>query len=175
MAKWKRRMEYAMRFPVHAACKKNDVKKLRALLKTEYATNINTKDSRRGMTPFWHAVLRGYVEIAEIIIAECEKKEVDIVNECCFGDYLFLHLVCGKYNLEMVKLFVKKGADVHVKYEDRTLLHSACFTKYLELVKYLVSLGIDIHALDQDGHTAFDIACIYNYPEIVEYLAQFKL
>jgi len=54
-------------------------------------------------------------------------------------------------------------------------LHHAVAGNNLEAIKFLIKSGINPHAETEIGKTAFTMACFYNYPEIVEYLAQFKL
>jgi ankyrin repeat protein len=54
---------------------------------------------------------------------------------------------------------------------DMTILHYAVFSGRLDAVKYLVEdVGADIHALDEDGFTPFDNACLTNNTAILSYL-----
>jgi ankyrin repeat protein len=65
-----------------------------------------------------------------------------------------LHNACKYKNLEMVKLFLEKGADVNDKDNDGwTPLHYACESGHFEIVKYLISLDVDVNAKDDEGWT----------------------
>ncbi|XP_041827554.1 protein phosphatase 1 regulatory subunit 27 [Melanotaenia boesemani] len=69
-----------------------------------------------------------------------------------------LHEAVLTGNLEVVKLLVKYGADVHQRDEDGwTPLHMACSDSYPEIAKYLLAMGASTEAENESGEKPADL------------------
>ncbi|XP_072298629.1 protein phosphatase 1 regulatory subunit 27 [Eucyclogobius newberryi] len=69
-----------------------------------------------------------------------------------------LHEAVLTGNLEVVKLLVKYGADVHQRDEDGwTPLHMACSDGYPEIARYLLAIGASTEAENQNGEKPADL------------------
>ncbi|XP_077475656.1 protein phosphatase 1 regulatory subunit 27 [Stigmatopora argus] len=69
-----------------------------------------------------------------------------------------LHEAVLSGNLEVVKLLVKYGADVHQKdKEGWTPLHMACSDSFPEIASYLLSLGASTEAENENGEKPADL------------------
>ncbi|CAG5897604.1 protein phosphatase 1 regulatory subunit 27 [Menidia menidia] len=69
-----------------------------------------------------------------------------------------LHEAVLTGNLEVVKLLVKYGADVHQRDEDGwTPLHMACSDGYPEIAKYLLAIGASTEAENESGEKPVDL------------------
>lgn len=63
------------------------------------------------------------------------------------GKETALHEASGKGHMEVVKLLLERGADVHAKEKnDETPLHVATGRGHTEIVKLLLERGADVHA-----------------------------
>ncbi|KAM3598018.1 uncharacterized protein V6R79_012386 [Siganus canaliculatus] len=69
-----------------------------------------------------------------------------------------LHEAVLTGNLDVVKLLVKYGADVHQRDEDGwTPLHMACSDGFPEIAKYLLSMGASTEAENESGEKPADL------------------
>uniref|UniRef100_A0A667WY23 Protein phosphatase 1, regulatory subunit 27a n=1 Tax=Myripristis murdjan TaxID=586833 RepID=A0A667WY23_9TELE len=69
-----------------------------------------------------------------------------------------LHEAVLTGNLEVVKLLVKYGADVHQRDEDGwTPLHMACSDGFPEIASYLLSMGASTEAENESGEKPADL------------------
>ncbi|CAB1444687.1 unnamed protein product [Pleuronectes platessa] len=69
-----------------------------------------------------------------------------------------LHEAVLTGNMEVVKLLVKYGADVHQRDEDGwTPLHMACSDGYPEIARYLLSIGASTEAENENGEKPADL------------------
>ncbi|KAM9391732.1 protein phosphatase 1 regulatory subunit 27 [Pholidichthys leucotaenia] len=69
-----------------------------------------------------------------------------------------LHEAVLTGNLEVVKLLVKYGADVHQRDEDGwTPLHMACSDSYPEIARYLLAVGASTEAENGSGEKPADL------------------
>ncbi|XP_077590997.1 protein phosphatase 1 regulatory subunit 27 [Stigmatopora nigra] len=69
-----------------------------------------------------------------------------------------LHEAVLTGNLEVVKLLVKYGADVHQRDKDGwTPLHMACSDSFPEIASYLLSLGASTEAENENGEKPADL------------------
>jgi len=161
---------------MHEACERGDVEGLKALLDQGMITEIHNRDNDF-ITPLWYAMEKKNLEIVDMILSECEKNKIDIINEkVCWRSYTYVHLASVIGNVAMMELFVRKGADVNVSSDfDFVPFHNACLNGNLKMVKYLVSAGANIHALTDDGRSGFNLACQYKNKEVVEYLGSVML
>ena len=83
-----------------------------------------------------------------------------------------LGIAASYCDLELVKLLVEGGADIHaVDTSGFTLLHLAAYFAKHEIAKYLVEQGIDTEAEDENGDTPLDIVSFnayYYYYEVTD-------
>ncbi|XP_019958545.2 protein phosphatase 1 regulatory subunit 27 [Paralichthys olivaceus] len=69
-----------------------------------------------------------------------------------------LHEAVLTGNMEVVKLLVKYGADIHQRDEDGwTPLHMACSDGYPEIARYLLSIGASTEAENENGEKPADL------------------
>ncbi|XP_020778326.1 protein phosphatase 1 regulatory subunit 27 [Boleophthalmus pectinirostris] len=69
-----------------------------------------------------------------------------------------LHEAVLTGNLEVVKLLVKYGADVHQRDEDGwTPLHMACSDGYPEIARYLLAMGASTETENENGEKPADL------------------
>ncbi|KAM4635423.1 protein phosphatase 1 regulatory subunit 27 [Polymixia lowei] len=69
-----------------------------------------------------------------------------------------LHEAVLTGNLEVVKLLVKYGADVHQRDEDGwTPLHMSCSDGFPEIARYLLSMGASTEAENENGEKPADL------------------
>lgn len=79
-----------------------------------------------------------------------------------------------KYNSSIVKLLVDNGADIDQFANGHTALHVAAGMGAFSLVKYLVHHHADLQLLDQNNHTAREIADINGFSQIASFLAKYE-
>lgn len=76
-----------------------------------------------------------------------------------------LHSTAWKSQADLVRLFLDRGANVHVKWEQP--LRFACKRGDLEIVKLLVEAGADVHV---GNETPIQWAAEHGHTDVVEYL-----
>lgn len=83
-----------------------------------------------------------------------------------------LRQVRYKSDIELAKLFVKRGADVNFIYKslDKYPLALAVVESEVELVDLLASNGAELEAKDENGYTALHFACAHYNKPIIELL-----
>ena len=78
-----------------------------------------------------------------------------------------LLIVCDFFNeygsngtdLDVLKLMVERGADIHVRdCDQRTLLHRAIIAKKHDMARYLISSGCDVNDVDENGETPLHLS-----------------
>ncbi|MFC1604420.1 ankyrin repeat domain-containing protein [Planctomycetota bacterium] len=107
-------------------------------LLVEAGANVNAGS----WSPLYTAVDNDRVAIAEYLIAHGADKHGD--------DYwTVLMEAFGESSIEMVKLLIAKGADIHFKSVELngwTALHSAVDKGYKEIAELLIQKGVDVNA-----------------------------
>ncbi len=78
------------------------------------------------------------------------------VSRAYIGDRTPLHDAAGSNEFEVVKLFVKHGADVNALdgFGETSLLK----TGNVEIAKFLINAGTDVSVVDREGKTIYDYA-----------------
>ncbi|KAI9566724.1 ankyrin repeat-containing domain protein [Boletus coccyginus] len=121
--------------------------------------------------PIHAAVVRGFVSVVEYLLSQ----DVPLPPRILFAA-LQTFLV---KRVEVIRLLVSKGANVHVHNPDgdgllhvvmRSLDKSVC----LEIAEILIDTGCDPSAVNQRGETPLHIAAKQGYHEIVNYLILFS-
>ncbi len=83
-------------------------------------------------------------------------------------NYLAISIKMGQIN--SLKYFVEKGADIEKICESKTPLMYAVKYGHLNMVKYLIDKGADLKKETRRGKTALDYAIKYDQTEIAKYL-----
>lgn len=105
--------------------------------------NPTIADTAQGWTALHCAAWGECVEAMELLLSTGAK--IDSPDK---GGETPLCLAASK-NLEMVKLLLNSGADIHC-----TALHKAALNGKADIVKYLLAAGADVNALDRYQATA---------------------
>lgn len=85
-----------------------------------------------------------------------------------------LFQACETGYLEIIKLLIKKGANVNF-YNNRlkrTLLHYACLYNHYEIIKFLIQKGVNINCEDIHNDTPLHVACCKADLNIVKLLIE---
>ncbi|KAK0056481.1 Usher syndrome type-1G protein [Biomphalaria pfeifferi] len=113
---------------------------------------------------FINAAKDGYVDL----LREATRKDLNTADEDGMTATLW---AAANGNLEALRLIVGREGDVDKSdYMGYTALHHAVSRGHMGVVSYLVNWGCNIYALDNDLHSALDIASMHNRPEIVRFL-----
>ncbi len=76
-------------------------------------------------------------------------------------------------NVDVVKLFLERGADPNIKNKDGwTTLHEAAFSGHVNVVKLLLVYGADPTVKDKDGKTPLDLARAWGHREVVSVIEE---
>lgn len=117
-----------------------------------------------------NAIEAGHSKLASNMI-----EQIQDINTDTSGQWtpLMCAVYCGNYDI--VKLLIKKGADVNVTCEDTdgyacSALHIAAYCDSLDIIKYLIDNGADIHLKDSNGQTPYDLAKEYGIDENMKLL-----
>lgn len=109
------------------------------------------------------AIYSGALQLIEQYV---NKDNVNLVNED--GDTLLsIAATAGDLNMKIVRLLIKRGADVNVRLrEGWTLLHSAAHLLRKDLALALLRAGCDPNAIDDVGHTALTKVLYATNPKV---------
>lgn len=120
-----------------------------------------------------------------ILITACVTKKYQLVewlvdnvpdidlNAQDKKNYSAVSLMYKQDRLDLLKLLVKKGADINVKNKEGVaLLMEACGGCELDKVKFLVENGADVNIKNKHNCTPFMLACQRGYIDIVKFLAE---
>ena len=106
-----------------------------------------------------------YCDLPGIISKPCKNitpTELKFIKENIHQIYLEARKKHNPLFLDMLKLLVENGADIHQKdFAGQTALHRAALTpkgETLELMKYLIAAGADVNAKDNEGNTPLFVA-----------------
>ena len=84
---------------------------------------------------------------------------INIKDYYYYSRYL-IHWACFHNLLDLVKLLIDKGADIHVKNSSGwTPIMEASRNGYFEIVELLVSKGANVNDQGNDGYTSLMLAC----------------
>ena len=129
--------------------------------------------------PLHDACSAGLLATTDALLKEDESKvnfeacQMKFVSDEWTSRYVTaLYLACEKGHPEIVRLLVKKGADM-----DKTgcgmytPLYMACQKGHLEIVQVLLEMGADINK-SNGGWTSLDIACVRGHLNVVRFLVE---
>ncbi|MEM7784941.1 MAG: acyltransferase family protein [Planctomycetota bacterium] len=104
----------------------------------------------------WEWIFNNDVEKFKVAI---ENKKVDLSALQPVGGASLLSNASFAGRIDLVKLFVKLGADPNQRNADGgSPLHAAAFMGNIKCFEYLVSKGANVGARNQDGSTPLDVA-----------------
>ena len=132
--------------------------------------------NKAGETPLHLALAIGNKNIVNILLSNGAKAELHDTRLMKKITKLLFAKECANIfeaddNLEALKFFIEKGADIHARYEqDQTLLHVAAKKGNKEIVEFLLSMGADKEAKENKGKTPLHVAIDKGDKEIVELL-----
>jgi len=115
----------------------------------------------KGPTKFHRAAIDGYVDM----LCDASKRDTNLADEQSGLTPTLLAAQNG--HLEALRILVGRGGDPErTGREGSNALHLAAANNHLNCVSFLVNFGINMWALDNDLHTAKDIAAIEQRKEV---------
>lgn len=113
-------------------------------------------------TKYHRAAIDGYVDM----LCDASKKDSNYATNDCVG---FTPTLLAAYHghLEALRILVGKGGDPEKTASDgSSALHLAAARNHLNCVSFLVNFGVNMWALDNELHTAKDVAAIEQRKEV---------
>ena len=153
-----------------SAIEKNDIKKIRKLLKS--GINLNDHFNFYGNTPLSAALAITNYKIAKLLI----DKGANVNKKTRTGGIPLLSVRDNNYNL--IQLLIENGADRNIIIEGRgaklidILFHNLFREKDIKLAKYLIQKGADINSVISTGETSLHHSVKWNQPEMVQFLLE---
>lgn len=150
-----------------AAAKDGDMLKATTLLSSTNHVDVNAEDPY-GNTPLMIAADRGYMEIAEELIAH--EAKVNAVDK--YGQSALMYAAfSGHFNL--AKLLLEHRAKVnHASLYGQTALMKAAYGNSLPIITLLLNHKASMEARSLEGRTALMIAADANHLTIVQFLLE---
>ncbi|KAK8735304.1 hypothetical protein OTU49_005611 [Cherax quadricarinatus] len=113
---------------------------------------------------FHRAAKDGYLEVLkESTRRDCNQPDEDGLTPTLWAAY--------KGNLEALRLIVGRGGEPDkCDHYGNTALHCAAAQGHMSCVSFLVNFGANIWSLDNDLHTAKELAAMNNREDILRYL-----
>jgi len=130
----------------------------------EKGADVNMKNSS-GYTALIYALENRKFKIAELLL----NKGADVSIKNKFGNTALIIASKNNADLNLIKLFVKNGADINsIGNSGYTAFHYSIINKNDKLLKYLISknyntkLNISIYDAENPGYTPLHLAAKYN-------------
>ncbi|MDP3787708.1 MAG: ankyrin repeat domain-containing protein [Candidatus Chromulinivorax sp.] len=114
-----------------------------------------------------------YLMIKYNDVKKIKKLNPSMVNLQAQDDFGYtpLHWACVHNAIDVAKLFILKGCNIHTKNnDDWSLLHTTAGNNSLELVKLLIQKGVNIENKDNFGKTPLNSAVCTHAIETVKFL-----
>ena len=128
--------------------------------------DVNAKDKCCQTALMW-AVMKGHVEIAELLLAQEDIK----VNAPDVLGKTALMFAAKNGHKDAVQKLLATGVDIHVKTTDgKTALIWAAMKGYENIIQPLLAAGADVNAKTTDGTTALMLAAQKAYAAVVQKL-----
>jgi ankyrin repeat protein/beta-lactamase regulating signal transducer with metallopeptidase domain len=120
--------------------------------------DVNAEDME-GFGPYYHAVMQGRKDFVELLTAKGATPVSTI------------HLAARLGDLEKVKAFVEKGADINAKDKSgETPLFSAVHADNSDVARFLLAKGADVKAKDPSGHTPLHYVSVRDHKDLAKVL-----
>lgn len=116
---------------MHISIENNNVQIVKMLLEKKLATKF--------LEYLYDACKFGFTEIARLILEHSKPNNIDWIN------HLFIN-ACGTKHIDIVKLFLEYGADIHTR--DESALRIAIYHHNYELMQFLIKNGANPTARD---------------------------
>lgn len=130
--------------PLTLALKNGHLETIQLLLKN--GCDFSVVSDEAGRLPIHYAVEGGHVDVVKLVL----QSNPSVLSKTNDGDTV-LHLATS---LEVVRLLVEQGADIHARnYYSKTVLHAAAEKGQSDTITYLLDQGVDINARDDAGHS----------------------
>lgn len=133
---------------IRDACKDNDPKSVKALLKTTDPDQLRKALNEKFLhqrTPLHWVADKGHLELCQEMLA---KGAGDSINEVDEFEHTPLLKAFNKKNKTLMQLLLDHGANIHLASPKEPLLHKAVYENDLEMVQFLLKNGANPNALD---------------------------
>ena len=129
-------------FPLHEACNKGDLEKVKNLVKKKW--DVNGLDERN-WTPLHWAANERYLEICKYLLSKGANPSLATNNKATSIHYI-ARIRDDPLLVSMLKIFVEKGADINCRntFED-TPLHEAALRGSTVCINFFLDKGADIN------------------------------
>lgn len=148
------------------AARKNDITKVRELIKKGANINATEKVIGEGQTALFHAASYGHTEIVKLLI----QSGAD-VNARPSGRSTALMMAAWAGYTNTVRVLLNAGADVNSKDEKGdTALTEAVRKNHLEAARLLIERGANVNTRSVDSNTPLSWARANNNSELISLL-----
>jgi hypothetical protein len=153
-------------YPLHAAVRAGDIKKVKVLFKRSPSLAF-TKDEN-GQTLLHLASAEGHTNIAGWLLAN--RADVNAHDKTGATP---LHLAAYNGRKDLAKLLLSNDADVNAKdIEGRIPLHDAAFKGHTDVVGLLLANKSDVNATTHKGTTPFQAAAKHDHKDVMKLLLE---
>ncbi|KAI9358234.1 ankyrin repeat-containing domain protein [Zopfochytrium polystomum] len=99
---------------------------------------------------------------------------IDPVVDAALVKDVPLQMACVGGNIDIVRLLVERGADVHRRnYMGKSTLHMACENGNADIVEFLATNGADVNATMDNGQSPVLQACSRGFADVARVLLRF--
>ncbi|MGV8120020.1 MAG: ankyrin repeat domain-containing protein [Candidatus Xenobiia bacterium LiM19] len=145
------------------AMKKNDVNAVKGFITKGTPCNVR---NRCGLTPLHWAALKGYKDVAELLLAKLDHLDP---RDC--DDLTPLHWAAIEGQKEMVEFLLSRGAEIQSRDKGGlTPFHWAARNGHTHILEYLLSCNYHIYSGDRKGLTPLHWAALNGHAAAVELL-----
>ncbi|XP_037950810.1 protein fem-1 homolog B isoform X2 [Teleopsis dalmanni] len=129
----------------------------------------------QSVTPLVMAAMSGNIIFVKTLLGQ---YDIDLEKECnVIFDGLVVYgatalwVAAGMGHMQIVKLLVKRGADVnHNTKAQSSPLRAACYEGRLDIVRYLIQHGAEVNLANQYNNTSIMIAAYKGHTDVVDTL-----
>ncbi|XP_031570135.1 protein fem-1 homolog B-like [Actinia tenebrosa] len=135
-----------------------------------------TKDNDQITTPLIIASRNGHIKCVKILLsydANIEARGTVKIDDQIIEETSALWAAAAKGEMEIVKLLIKKGANVNSRTKtNSTPLRATAYDGRLDIVSYLVEHGADVNVKNNFENTPLMVACYNGHRSVVNYLIE---
>lgn len=138
----------------------------------DYAIKLLELGVRTDLEAITNAIDGDNIDLAEELIGEIDNVNTEYENL-----YPPLMSAVNYGELDLVKMLVKKGADINYSYTDEggyteTAIHVAAYSPSKDILTYLIDHGADLTLKNSDGNTPYDLAKQAGLKENIELIKE---